>query len=210
MRSRPGSDGAPGRLPAVFAAARLHGGRPVRQCRRGVRSGSWRPNRVPARPGPVSRPPTCCRVTMRVRSMSGRSGSSPPGATRPRRGQRCGTLREAFDENDPESYWQWRREIRFRSSCPWRARLRRGGGADGRRAGRYRQRSGAPGVGRADRGIRPCSRSGTTPCGTRYGAIRGSRTSSRGMRDLWRRAGDAPGGRRGGPPGEREGPPGPG
>ena len=118
-------------------------------------------------------------------------------------------LREAFDENDPESYWQWRR------------------GYDSARLGRGERVSDvevaltAVGLGDIDSALAHLG-SAVQKRDPALLAIRNNplwdplrsdprfQDIARGMRDLWRRAGDAPGGRRGGPPGEREGPQGAG
>ena len=118
-------------------------------------------------------------------------------------------MREAFDENDPESYWQWRRGYDS-------ARLDRG-----ERVSDVEMALTAVGLGDIDSALQHLE-SAVRERDPALLAIRNNplwdplrsdprfQEIARGMRDLWRRAGDAPGGRRGGPPGEREGLWGPG
>ena len=118
-------------------------------------------------------------------------------------------LREAFDENDPNSYWQWRREYDS-------ARLGRG-----ERVPDVEVALTAVGLGDIDSALAHLA-SAVQMRDPALLAIRNNplwdplrsdprfQEIARGMRDLWRRSGDAPGGRRGGPPGEREGSRGPG
>ena len=117
-------------------------------------------------------------------------------------------LREAFDENDPNSYWQWRRGYDS-------ARLDRG-----ERVSDVEVALTAVGLGDIDSALAHLA-SAVQKRDPALLAIRNNplwdplrsdprfQEIARGMRDLWRRAGDVPAGRRGGPPGEREGPRGP-
>ena len=113
-------------------------------------------------------------------------------------------MREAFDENDPNSYWRWRREYDS-------ARLDRG-----ERVSDVEVALTAVGLGDIDGALEYLA-SAVQKRDPALLAIRNNplwdplRSDPRfqeiavGMRDLWRREGDVPGGRRGGPPGEREG-----
>ena len=117
-------------------------------------------------------------------------------------------MHEAFDENDPNSYWQWRRGYDS-------ARLDRG-----ERVSDVEVALTAVGLGDIDSALAHLA-SAVQKRDPALLAIRNNplwdplrsdprfQEIARGMRDLWRRAGDGPGGRRGGPPGEREGPRGP-
>ena len=117
-------------------------------------------------------------------------------------------LREAFDENDPNSYWQWRRGYDS-------GRLDRG-----ERVSDVEVALTAVGLGDIDSALARLA-SAVQKRDPALLAIRNNplwdplrsdprfQEIARGMRDLWRRAGDVPGGRPGGPPVEREGPRGP-